>query len=185
MPRVNWGIKPEVIDDFDRESQFSPYTGPIPPNGVYAFRIKIAKHVAGTREKNPQIRLGLELYPRSRDEKRYANYFIMKFIAVSQNEKAAFNYVPFCDAIGVSGEDFTRRTNTDDDGNIRRIGPWRNAGDTLILGQLQDGVDQNNNTRKEIGWVGPFTEDADSEFDDSDSDEEDEETADYDDDEAF
>ena len=181
MPKVNWSITANLIDDFDRESQFKPYTGPVPPNGVYAFRIKVAKYVAGTREKNPQVRLGLELFPRDREEKRFADYFIMKFITISDNEKAAFNYVPFCDAVGIDGTDFVKRFYTDDEGNIRKIGAWRNTGDTLILGQLQDGTDQNNNPRKEIGWLGPYTEDTDSDFDD----EEEEESEEYDDDEAF
>lgn len=173
MPRVRWGISASAIDDFDRSSQFTPYRGPIPPNGVYEGLIKRLQFVAGTRGKLPQLRIGIELVPRegSDEEKRYAGYFLMKFIAVS--DKTAFAYAPFCDAIGVSGDDFENNTITDADGNIKKIGRWRNTGEEYIAYQIKDGSDQDGNTRKEVGWVGPIDEegydDEDEEYDDDDS----------------
>lgn len=171
MPRANWGIDAEVIDGFDRETQYAPYTGPEPTNAVYQWQIKVLKFVAGNREKHPQMRVGLELVPRNTEEKKYyrkgQGYFIMMFLSIS--EKNAFTYAPFCDAIGISGKEFTTRTITDEDGNVKKIGSWRNDGSTLILGQLRDGVDQNNKPRKEIGWVGPVTdEDEGEEYTDDD-----------------
>lgn len=170
MPRANWGVDPGDVDEFDRESQYTPYSGPVPPNAVYQWNIKVLKFITGTRDKFPQLRLGLELVPRAEyDEKRYKGYFLMAFMPVS--DKTAFRYVPFLDAIGVSGRDFTSKTITDEEGNIRRIGAWRHDGKTLILAEQKDGNDQNGNPRKEIGWIGA----ADSTVDDEEEEDYDEE----------
>ena len=171
MPIVDWGIGAEAVDDFDRDSQFKPYAGPVPPNAVYQWRIKIAKFVDGTKDKWPQLRLGLELVPRSDipEEKRYKNYFVMFFGSITPD--TAFNYAPFCDAIGVTGREFARKTQTDEEGNIRRIGNWRNDGKTLILGQLTDKADQNGNPRKTIGWMGPVDTECEADDDEPEDDE--------------
>ena len=174
MPKVRWGINPRTVDEtFDREKQFKPYDGPVPVNGVYQFQVKVLKAVAGTREKHPQLRIGLELVPRKgrRDERHYGGYFIMIFAPV--NDKTAFRYVPFLDAIGVSVADFDGRTLTDADGNIKSIGKWRNNGKELLLAELKDGKDEKGNPRKEIGWIGELVEDdEESEEDDYEEDEE-------------
>jgi len=190
LPRARWGVSSRDVDNFDREGQYAPYTGPTPTSGVYQWKINVAKYVPGTREKLPSLRVGLELVPRAnaeRDEKRCKGYFIMAFLPVS--EKTAFRYVPFLDAIGVSGAEFENRTIVDEEGKIQRIGAWRNDGRTLVLAQLADGLDQNNQPRKEITWFGGLTEspdDGEDEFDDSDVDyaddvDDDDEEADYED----
>jgi hypothetical protein len=156
MPRANWEIDASDIDDWDRESQYTPYTGTVPPNGVYRWRIKVAKYQAGDRSRKPQLSLGLELVPRSRDEKVYEGYFAWKNAFPSK--KNQFTYAPFCDAIGITGSEFTNKTIVNEDGEISRIGKWRNDGTTTILGLLEDNTwtDSNNNTRtgKAVGWVG-------------------------------
>lgn len=187
MPRVSWNIDAGDVDDFDRESQYKPYDGPIPPNGIYQWKVKVLKHIAGTREKNPQLRVGLELQPRRnrRDEKSFAGYFLMAFLPVT--EKTAFRYVPFLDAIGVSGKEFTRGTVTDEEGNVLKIGRWRNKGDELIKAEIRDEQDQNGANRKGIGWMGALTDDDpeedDEDFDDDDDDYDGEEIDDEDDEE--
>lgn len=176
MPRVNWGVGKEVIDDYDRDKAYKPYTGKTPPNAVYRWKIKTLKYAAGTKTKNPQLRAGLELVPRSDDEKQYRGYFLIKFMSIAQTND--FQWVPFLDAIGVTSAEFTRGTITDEDQNVRKIGNWRMDGSTEILGQLVDGTDQNDNPRKEIRWVGAL----DADFEDETEDDEDEV---YDDDEGF
>lgn len=177
MPKVSWGVGAADIDNFDRDSQYAPYDGPIPPNGVYQFLVKVLKHTAGTREKNPQLRVGLELVPRNgrKDERKLKGYFIMAFLPVTG--KTAFRYVPFLDAIGVSGREFERGTITDEEGNVKKIGRWRNTGEEIIKAELRDSVDQNGAPRKEIGWMGAF------DADEPDAAEEDEEGYESDDEE--
>lgn len=189
MPRVNWGVSAKDVDNYDRESQYKPYDGPLPPSGVYQWLVKSLKHVSGTREKNPQLRIGLELAPRKgrKDEQRYAGFFVMVFAPIT--DKTAFRYVPFLDAFGVTGREFERATITDEEGNIKKIGKWRNTGDVMILGQLRDNTgEQADKYPKDIGWVGELTdsyeddeEDADEEEDDEFLDDDgDEEIAEYD-----
>ncbi len=175
MPRANWGISARDVDDFDRDSQYTPYDGPIPVNGIYRWQIKKIQHIAATGSKLPQLRIGLELIPRDKSEKRYKGYFLMAFLPVSN--KTAFRYVPFLDAIGVSGRDFETRTVMDQEGNITKIGGWRNSGSETIRAEIKDGQDGDGNPRKEIGWMG---EDADPAPESDDEDDYDEE---YDDDE--
>lgn len=173
MPRANWGIDASDVDEFDRDSQYKPYTGPTPPLGVYMWLIKKLQFVAGTREKNPQLRVGLELVPRADapDESKYADYFRMAFLVVS--EKTRFQYVPFLDAIGVSGREFTKDTIMDAEGNVKKIGKWRNTGEEYVMAELKNGEDQNGNSRLEIGYIGPVEDYDEEESDDDYYDEED------------
>lgn len=178
MPRVKWGINSGVIDDFDRESQYKLYTGPIPPNGVYEWRISTLKFVAGTKDKFPQLRVGLELVPRRgrKEERAYKGYFVMAFLPIAENTQ--FRYVPFLDAIGVSGHEFINGTITDEDGNIRKIGRWKNSGEEMIAAQLIEKPDQNNNLQKQIGLFAELSDSdelEDDELDDNDFDEDDDE----------
>lgn len=176
MPKADWGIDPAIIDDFDREGQFKPYTGPTPPDGVYRMKVKSLKYAAGTKQKHPQLRPGLELVPRNRDERRYTGYFVMDFVPVSG--KTEFRYVPFLDALGVSAKEFVNKTVYDDDGNVTKIGSWRNKGETEILVQLRTEEDQNGQPRKNVKWYGAYDPDADDYDEDEDDDD-----SDYDEDE--
>lgn len=175
MPRANWGITADDVDDFDRESMFKPYAGPpVPVNQVYLWEVKVLKYAARTRTKNAQMRVGLELVPREGyDEDDYAGYFIMDFIPVTS--KTNFRYTPFLDCLGVSGKEFEQRTMYDEDGNIQRIGSWRNNKDTLLYGQLQMGEDANGEPQRKIGAYMPYDEDeAEEDLDDEEyADEED------------
>lgn len=170
MPRANWGIDASDVDDFDRDSVYKPYTGPVPPDGVYLFLIKKLQFVAGTKSKLPQLRVGLELVPREdANEDRYDEYFIMDFLHIS--DKTKFRYVPFLDAIGVTGREFTTRTVTREDGNIVKIGKWQNSGEEYVYAQIKTGEDQDGNKRKEIGTYVAY----DEEEEDTDEDYYDEE----------
>lgn len=190
MPKVRWGISASDIDEYDRDNQYTPYTGPTPPNAVYQWQVKVLKYVAGGRESHDQLRIGLELVPRKgrKDEAKYAGYFVMKFCHITS--KAAFTYVPFLDAIGASGDDFKERTISDEEGNIKKIGRWRNNGDEILMGQLIERPDTNQVLRKEVSWIGPLAQDEDELDDDDDEysyyeDEDEEIDSDGDDEEPF
>jgi hypothetical protein len=168
MPIANWGVAASDVDDFDRSSQFTPYRGPQPPTGrVFEFAIKNLKYVAGTKESVPQLRVGLELdpNPRRKDEEKYRGYFTMAFLDIS--DKMMWKLVPFLDAIGVSGVDFTKRTVIDEDGNVKKIGKWKNSGEELIAVQLKENS-YKGKTTIQTGWMGPILEDDETEEDDFD-----------------
>jgi len=168
MPRASWGIEAADVDDFDRDSQFKPYAGPpVPVGQVYLWTIKVLKYAARTKEKNPQLRVGLELVPRDGyDEEDYEGYFIMAFLTVTK--KTDWKYVPFLDAIGVTGKEFATRTMYDEDGNVQRIGSWKNDKDTLVLADLRIGEDQHGEPKKEIGTFMPYEDEDEGEYEDDD-----------------
>ena len=152
MPRANWGIGASDVDNFDRESQFTPYTGPEPRLGVYQFQVKVLKYAPTDGEKWPQLRIGLELVPRNKEEAKFKGYFVMLFRAITP--KTGGFYVPFLDALGVSGAEFEQRTIVDEEGNIKKIGAWCNDGKQLVMAQLKDSTDNEGNKRRDISWFG-------------------------------
>ena len=185
MPKARWGISASVVEDFDRASQFTPYAGPIPPNGVYEWLITQLKYVPETSEKCAQMRLGLELAPRvdRKGESKYDGYSIMVFMPVT--EKSAFRYVPFLDAIGVSGRDFETRTIVDNDGNIKSIGKWRQDGEQYVAAELRDNKgEQAEKYPKDIGAIMPLIVEGETGDDESYDSEYDNEDTSYGDDDA-
>ena len=179
--RVNWNIRGSDIADFDRSKQYKPYTGPVPTNNVYQFKLKVFKYVSATRDKLEQIRIGLELIPRKGrpEEKRYTGFFIMVFRSLGDRNQ--FTYVPFFDAIGITGADVDRGVITDEEGNVKKVGRWRNTGDMMLLARLCDEEDAEGNPRKGVdAWAA--LEDSEPESDDDDEDYDSDESYDDDDD---
>lgn len=170
MPRAQWGISASDVDNFDRDSQYVPYDGPIPSNGVYLWQIASLQSIKGDRKTLPSLRVGLRLVPREdRDEDKYDGYFQMAFLPIS--DKTTFRYVPFLDAIGVSGSEFINKTLTDEEGKIKRIGTWRNTGEELICAELKDNdPDFAHKNPKQVGMFLPaddyYGDEDDEEYDD-------------------
>lgn len=186
MPSVDWGISVKDAKSFDRDKQFAPYRGKVPPNAVYEWRVYRLQFSPGTGDKFPQLRIGVELVPQDKSEKAFKGFSLMTFRTVASH--TPFTYVPFLDAIGVSEDDFVNRTRADAEGNIQRIGAWRNTGDQHILAQLIDSDDGKGNAKKDIKWIGPVDElddEGDDEPDDDDDEyyDEEDEDGEYDDDE--
>ena len=178
--RVNWNLRGSDLDEFDRSRQYTPYTGPVPTNNVYQFKLKIFRYVKATADKWEQIRIGMELVPRNgrEDEQRYAGYFLM--VSRSLADKNRFTYVPFFDALGISGRDLDRGVITDEEGNVKKIGSWRNSGDLVILAKLADSEDAKGNPRKDFDWFGPLKNPHDElPEDDPDIDDDDESDDEY------
>ena len=95
----------------------------------------------------------------------------MAFLTITS--RSQFVYVPLLDALGVSGTDFTNRTIATEDGNITKIGQWRNDGHTRLLAEIKDTLDQRTGlTRKGVGWIGPVTDDDENESEVEEDDEE-------------
>lgn len=167
MPKARWDIEAGDIDGFDRSSQYTPYRGPQPPRGVYSFLIKKAVFIAATRDKLPSLRLGLELLPRDgSDDRTYSGFYFTAFLPISN--KTAFRYVPLLDAIGVSSNDFINKTITDAEGNISRIGRWRNDGETIVDVQIQ--LEEDNKGNPQMQAKGFWAPAPDATYDDADAD---------------
>jgi hypothetical protein len=156
MPKADWGLSAGTVTDFDRDKQFTPYQGPLPPNAVYKWRVVNAYYAAATDTNLPQLRLLLSLVPRDRSENKYSGFMCMAMAPVGDN--TAFRYVPFLDAIGATEADFRRRTDVDAEGKIRKIGKWVNNGKTEVAAQLEDNDYEKSKYPKSIGWVGALAE---------------------------
>lgn len=178
MPKAAWGVDADDIDSFDRSSQFTPYRGTTPPRGVYSFLVKKAVYIAATRDKLASLRLGLELIPRDgTNDAQYDGFYFTAFLPVSK--QTAFRYVPFLDAIGVSSTDFTNKTITDAEGNISRIGRWRNDGETIVDVQIL--MEEDNKGTMQMQAKGFWAPDENATYDGSDDGDADE----YDDEDEY
>lgn len=179
MPKADWGVSSRTIDEWDRSNQYTPYDGPVPRDVVYAWHIKVFKYIAATGKKYPQLRVGLELFPRRRADEPYAGYFMMLYLSIAPTNQ--FTYVPLLDALGITGSAFENSTQVDADGNITRIGKWRNDGEQYICGKVAPRKDSDDPADKELSWIGPYKDayDPDDEDTDDSSDE-----YEYDDDES-
>lgn len=170
MPRADWGISTADARNFDREKQYKPYTGPKPsPRTVFQWQITVCKFFPKTRSKNAQLRLGLKVVPRNSDEKRFKDFFVMTFRSVTP--KTQFTYIPFLDAIGASESDFVNKTLVDEEGNIKRIGAWRNDGKQLVMAEYVLSEDQSGNPRDDVGWIGELEEASEDDEEDYEDDE--------------
>lgn len=159
MGRVTWGggVTGADLDNAER-NQFKPYDGPIPTNGVYTFKIKWLRSQT-SQAGNPKLTAGLELVPRQSrpDEKPYKGFFLVDGIPVMNEDWSHKRVAAFLDAIGVSGDDFAKRTVDDgsEQGNIVKIGKVVPVG-RYVLVNLVDGKDQNGNARKEVSFGGYY-----------------------------
>lgn len=185
MPIVDWGISQGVMDEFDREKQeqYKPYTGPKPPSGVYRWRITQMMVKAEDEERLPQWLVLLELVPRFSSEKRYKGYKVWFSASIGDNN--AFAYTPLCDVLGVTEQQFRRKTMVDEEGKVKSIGRWRNDGKQEILGEIVDNIDENSGKLyTNVRWVGDVSEDQSTvDSDDSDVDDEDVDSDEFDEEE--
>ena len=181
MPRAQWGVSATEVDQFDPATQFKPYTGEVPPNGVYEFLIRAMKYMPATDDKNPQLRLSVALAPRASRprEARYDDFYVTTFIPVTP--KSQFRYVPLLNALGIPSRDFINKTIVDAEGNITRIGDWRQDGEQYILCELVDSTGGDDRYPKDIKWIGPINDDEAEESDNADQNDDEE----IDDDDEF
>jgi hypothetical protein len=182
MPKAQWGVSARDVGNFDRDSAYKPYQGPIPVNGVYAWRVAKAVFAASDGESNAQLRLTLVLSPRNKGEQKYNGYVNTAFMPIADNTQ--FRYVPFLMAIGASDTDFVNRTITDTEGVIKSIGKWKSDGKTIVAARLVDNDYEGARNPKQIDWVGEL-EDATPDEDEDEEEYEDEEEEDEDSEEEY
>lgn len=167
MGKVTWGgdISADAIDEAERR-QFQPYDGPVPPNALYAWKIKMLKKGKAKSSGNDQLIIGLELAPRTgrEDQKPYKGYYRTTYIAVVDSQ--AGKLAGFLDAIGVTAKDFLNRMYDDGEkdarGGVRitKIGDWVNDGNQYVLGELNDDTDKDGRPTKRVDrfWPPPNVE---------------------------
>lgn len=171
MPIADWNLSQGVIRDFDREEakRYAPYTGPKPSNGVYKFKVvkDQMRMQAGDEETHPRWSAMLVLVPRTKEEKRYDGYRC--FFSANITDENPGWFVPMLDVLGVSDQEFRRKTRITEEGIVKSIGNWRNDGTQELLAEIRHNGDYTN-----VRWVGPVTDATASEEDEESEEDEDE-----------
>ena len=175
MPKVKWGgdIDQNAIDE--AESRGAEYTGPIPPSGIYRFKLRWAKQDE-SGSGNPKLTSLLLLDGSWKPEhKKFDGCPLWDHMPVMG--KTAFRVRAFCDALNVTSKDFMNKTVVDDDGMVQKIGSLTIADqDRLVLVKVKFDKDEEYGERIILakgGGYQPFKEDEDEDEADSDSPDED------------
>lgn len=160
MPKIKWGSEISSSDIDNAESNQTSYDGPVPPKGVYGFKIK-SMSIGKTSNDNPNVSIALELDPRNRAEhKKFEGFFLMDFIVILP--QVAFRIKPLLAALGVTSKDFIENTVVDDDGKITMIGKVKPVGQTVVV-RLQDNRGEKRDVYpREVGGYLPKKTGADS-----------------------
>lgn len=175
MAKVKWGGQElaSSIDDYDpdNDQQYTDYTGPRPPKGLYRFRIGRVQKSESTNG-FPQMVVDMELDPDRAEHKQYAGYHIRDYIIVKEDGSTAFRYAPLLRALGVTGKQFVTMTVVDENGYITKMGP------KLIPGSLVHGFIRPSKRNPEydyIKYMPPRADDDSNDADDADGDDDDNE----------
>ena len=169
MPKVKWAgdLDTDAIESVERSNQ--DYTGDIPPNGVYRFKLRFSKKDVSS-EGNPKLVNLLILDGSWKPEhKKYDGCPLWEHMAVTK--KTAFRVRRYCDALNISAADFMGRMIIDDEGYVQKIGKLTIADeDRLILARVVCEKSDEYGDRLGFGKNGGYLPFDDGEDDDDDDD---------------
>lgn len=125
MPKAKWGAGPEALsaEDIDsaKSSEFTPYTGPIPPAGLYKFVVKMMKQGVSSTD-NPKLLVVMELAGDWKPgHEKYDGCPLFDHMPVMKS--TAFRVKAFCEAFGLTSKEFYGGIITDEDGKVTKLGP--------------------------------------------------------------
>lgn len=175
MPKVKWGgdIDAEAIENAENQG----YAGPLPPSGVYRFKIKFMQKTISSK-KNPMVKVLLVLDGSWKPEhKKFDGCPVWEQIPVMAS--TAFRIRELCDALNITAADFMEKTLVDDEGFVQKIGKLKIADQDLLVKYkaMQDNNEEYgerlSRPKRGAGFL-PF-QDEDADEDDGDEDAEGEE----------
>lgn len=172
MPKVKWGGDLDADAIESAESTRSEYTGPIPPAGVYRFKLRFSKKDE-SKEGNPKL-VNLLVLDGSwkRDHAKFDGCPLWEHLPVGK--KTAFRVRAYCDALNITAADFMGRMLVDDEGFVQKIGKLTIADeDRLVLCKVFPERSDEYGDRLGFGKSGgylPFNEDDDDDDDSGDAD---------------
>jgi hypothetical protein len=125
MPKATWGSGGEAltaadIDGAEQREGFAPYSGPIPPAGLYRFVLKFAKKGQSSTG-NPKLQMLWELdgdwkpeHAKFEGAPLWDNMPVMK--------STAWRVAAFCEAVGITSAEFLNKMVVDEDGKVTKLG---------------------------------------------------------------
>jgi hypothetical protein len=124
MPKAKWGSGDEALTAADidgaQSNGFTPYSGPIPPAGLYKFVVKqMTQGTSGAG--NPKLQTVMEL---AGDWKsNHAKYDgCPLFDNMPVMKSTAFRVKAFCEAFGLTSKEFYGGILTDEKGKVTKLG---------------------------------------------------------------
>jgi hypothetical protein len=120
MPKATWGdFSANDIDSAESRGGFTPYSGPIPPSGLYRFTVKQMKK-GESQAGNPKIQVVMELDGTWKENhKKYDTCPLFDNMPVMKS--TAFRVKAFCEAFGLTSKQFATGLITDEDGKITKL----------------------------------------------------------------
>lgn len=121
MPKATWSNSDLSASDInDAESKGGSYDGPLPPRGVYRFKIKHMKQEVSSNN-NDMITVTAFLDGSWKsDHKKFDGCPLWERITLSKS--TAWKPKELCEALGVSPADLLNKTVVDSDDFIQKIG---------------------------------------------------------------
>lgn len=156
MPKVKWGaadadelLSAQDIDE--AQDSFTPYTGAIPPGGVYRFRLKRVKKVSFST-KNQGLKVLCELDGSWKPEHAQFDGCPLWDQVVYTKSSAGF-VKAFALAIGATSQDMIKAVVVDAEDVVTSIGPVKLDGENLVYIAVRVGS-YNDQARLEIAGTG-------------------------------
>lgn len=173
MPKVKWGGD-LTVDDIEgaevRQSRVG-YQGKLPPAGVYRFKHQSSKRDIA-QSGNPKLRTIWKLDGSWKDEhEQFDGYPVFIHMAVSS--QTAWRVKQFCNALGVSYNDFMTKMVEDEQQYVSKIGKLTLDDSVEVYLNLRRSKDQDGNPTLEIiggGYVDLDNVDEDDVDEDDDTD---------------
>lgn len=151
MPKVLWGddISASAIDEAPEAQGVSMYEGPLPPNGLYTFRLQ--KITAGkSSNDNPMVAIRWAIEA-SGDKAQYNGApWWDNLVVLKQN---LWKVKAFCRAAGITAADFMKPV-TDDEDNVLKFGNKKTEGMTIRARVIQK-PDRDGNMKLDFGAYFP------------------------------
>jgi hypothetical protein len=124
MPKAKWGSGDEALTAADidgaQSNGFTPYSGPVPPAGLYKFVVKQMSQGQSSTG-NPKLLTVMELAGDWKpNHAKYDGCPLFDHMPVMKS--TAFRVKAFCEAFGLTSKEFYGGILTDEKGKVTKLG---------------------------------------------------------------
>lgn len=121
MPKATWSNADLSADDINTaESNAGTYDGPLPPRGVYRFKVSHMKQAVSSNDNDMVVVTAFLDGSWKPEHKKFNGCPLWERITLAKS--TAWKPKELCEALGVSPADLLNKTVVDSDGFIQKIG---------------------------------------------------------------